>query len=180
MLERGQLTLQDYLSWTLFYESLPFTLDEIIEAIEKLSTPIAETLDLIRSVAMTKSYSLMTINNESRELNEYRIERFGLHELFSAFFTSCYLGIVKPHPDAYRRAMEIAHRRPNECLFVDDRPMNVEVHKFSACGQYSSHPLTNLPPSSRKRASNGNWDRETSDRCSGSRPQANDAAGEGK
>jgi putative hydrolase of the HAD superfamily len=126
-LERGQLTLQEYLQWTIFYEPRSFTLDDITTEIFQLSTSFPESLALVQSVRRTGKYLLATINNESRELNEYRIERFGLGDLFSAFFTSCYLGLIKPQPDTYRRALQITQRRPAECIFVDDRPMNVEV-----------------------------------------------------
>jgi putative hydrolase of the HAD superfamily len=129
-LERGQLTLDDYLEWTLFYEPRPFTIEHMIDEMQRLSTPFAETLQLVRALRGSGRYLLATLNNESRELNEYRIERFGLRDLFSAFFTSCYLGLIKPQPDTYRRALQITQRRPDECLFVDDRPMNVEVARI--------------------------------------------------
>lgn len=129
-LERGQLALADYLAWTLFYESRRFTVAEIVAAIESLSTPISDTLEIVGALRDTGEYALMTINNESRELNEFRIQRFGLRDLFSAFFTSCYLGLVKPQPEHYRRALQITMRSPEECLFVDDRPMNVEVARI--------------------------------------------------
>jgi putative hydrolase of the HAD superfamily len=129
-LERGQLTLEDYLNWTLFYAPRPFTLDDIIREIQQLSAPFAETIQLVRALRESGRYLLATINNESRELNEYRIERFGLRELFTAFFTSCYLGLLKPQPEHYRRAMQITQRSPDECLYVDDRPMNVEVARI--------------------------------------------------
>lgn len=126
-LERGQLSLHDYLQWTLFYEPRPFGEDDIVRAIEDLSVPNAATLDLVRGLRQYTALGLMTINNEVRELNEYRIGRFGLRAVFSAFFSSCYLGLVKPQPEHYRRALDIAQRAPGECLYVDDRPMNVEV-----------------------------------------------------
>lgn len=129
-LERGQLALQEYLDWTLFYEPRPFSRDAIVNAMYGLSAPIPETLELVRALRDTGRYLLATINNESRELNEYRIARFSLCDLFSAFFTSCYLGLTKPQPDHYRRAMEIVQRAPSECLYVDDRPMNVEVARI--------------------------------------------------
>jgi putative hydrolase of the HAD superfamily len=126
-MERGQLTLEDYLKWTLFYEPRAFTIDEVIREIQQLSTPFSETLQLVKALRNSGRYVLATINNESRELNEYRIQRFELRALFTAFFTSCYLGLVKPQPEHYRRAMQITQRSPDECLFVDDRPMNIEV-----------------------------------------------------
>ncbi len=126
-LERGQLTLREYLQWTIFYEARPFTIDELTAEIMQLSVPFPETLQIVQALRRTGNYLLATINNESRELNEYRIQRFGLRELFTAFFTSCYLGLLKPQPEHYRRAMQITQRAPDECLYVDDRPLNVEV-----------------------------------------------------
>lgn len=129
-LERGQLTLHDYLGWTLFYEPRPFTIEQVTESMQQLSTPIQGTLEIIRALRNRNDYLVATINNESRELNEYRIEQFGLRGLFSAFFSSCYLGLLKPQPEHYLRALQITQRQPGECLFIDDRPMNVEVARI--------------------------------------------------
>jgi len=129
-LERGHVTLEEYLRWTLFYAPRAFGMEQVIDAIQQLSTPFDETLAIVRALRDTGNYLLATINNESRELNEYRIARFGLRDLFSAFFSSCYLGLLKPQPEHYRRAMQITQRPPEQCLFVDDRPMNVEVARI--------------------------------------------------
>lgn len=126
-LERGLLSLHDYFQWTLFYEPREFGEEEIVHAIEQLSLPNEATLGLVRSLRQHTGLELMTINNEVRELNDYRIRRFGLRGLFSAFFSSCYLGLVKPQPEHYRRALDITQRVADECVYVDDRPMNVEV-----------------------------------------------------
>src|SRR5205823_5129754 len=121
---------EEYLRWTLFYEPRPFSMQQAIDAMQQLSTPFDATLAIVQALRDTGKYLLATINNESRELNEYRIERFGLRDLFSAFFSSCYLGLLKPQPDHYRRAMQITQRPAAQCLFVDDRPMNVEVARI--------------------------------------------------
>ena len=126
-LERGQFTLDEYLSWTLFYEPRPFSRESFVQAMFDLSTPFPETLELLRRLRASDRYLLATVNNESRELHEYRVEHFGLRSVFMAFFTSCYLGLIKPPPDHYRRALQITQRTPDECVFVDDRPLNVEV-----------------------------------------------------
>jgi putative hydrolase of the HAD superfamily len=126
-LERGQITLHEYLQWTIFYEPRPFAIDDITAEIMQLSEPFLETLAIVRAVRKTGKYLLATINNESRELHEYRIQHFGLCDLFTAFFTSCYLGLLKPQPEHYRRALQITQRSADECLYIDDRPMNAEV-----------------------------------------------------
>ena len=129
-LERGDLSLQEYLQWTLFYEPRPFSVDEVVSAIEQLSTPIPDSLTLVRALRDSRKYTLMTINNESRELNDYRIRQFELRSLFTAFFSSCYLKLLKPQPQHYRLALDISQRSVDECLYIDDRPMNVEVARI--------------------------------------------------
>ena len=39
-------------------------------------------------------------------------------------------GLLKPQPEHYRRAIQITQRPAEQCLFVDDRPMNVEVARI--------------------------------------------------
>ncbi len=126
-LERGHLTLDDYLHWTIFYEPRSYSVADVTRAIEACSTANDATIEIVKALHASGKYLLVTLNNESRELNEYRIEHFGLRPLFSAFFTSCYLDLIKPQPQHYQRALQILQRDPSECLFVDDRPMNVEV-----------------------------------------------------
>jgi putative hydrolase of the HAD superfamily len=68
-----------------------------------------------------------TINNESRELNLYRIEKFGLRGIFQLFVSSCFVGLRKPESGIYRLALEITQRPAAECCFVDDRALNLEI-----------------------------------------------------
>jgi len=103
-LERGALSLDDYLRWTLFYEPRPFEPQTVVEAIFSLSQAVPGTLEIVGRLA-EQGYFLATLNNESRELNEHRIRRFGLRTYFSAFFSSCYLGSLKPEPEHYLKAL---------------------------------------------------------------------------
>ena len=79
--------------------------------------------------ARTKKYFIAALNNESFEINEYRIQTFNLPAFFAAFFSSCYLGLRKPDEKIYRRALYMAHRQPAESIFIDDRELNVECAK---------------------------------------------------
>jgi putative hydrolase of the HAD superfamily len=69
---------------------------------------------------------MSTINNESKELNLFRIQTFGLREIFSLFVSSCFVGLRKPEEGIYRLALEITQKPPGECCFVDDRPLNLD------------------------------------------------------
>ncbi|HEV8074763.1 MAG TPA: HAD-IA family hydrolase, partial [Candidatus Acidoferrum sp.] len=67
-----------------------------------------------------------SINNEPRELNNYRIEAFGLRKELQVFFSSCYLHARKPEEQIFRIALEVSQRPAEECVFVDDRTLNLE------------------------------------------------------
>jgi putative hydrolase of the HAD superfamily len=90
------------------------------------SEALPDSIALIGRLAQARKVFLATLNNESRELNLHRIEKFGLRSYFSAFFSSCYLGVSKPHPQIYRMALDISQRQPEECVFIDDRSLNLE------------------------------------------------------
>jgi putative hydrolase of the HAD superfamily len=70
-----------------------------------------------------------TINNESRELNAYRIEKFGLRATFRVFVSSCFVGLRKPEEGIYRLALDLTQQAAEECCFIDDRALNLEVAK---------------------------------------------------
>jgi putative hydrolase of the HAD superfamily len=125
-LERGKITLQEYLDRTIFYRTRSFTREAFTEYMFSLSQPDPETLRLAGELARSGKYLMSTINNESTELNLFRIQTFGLRNIFSLFVSSCYVGLRKPEEGIYRLALEITQRPPEECCFVDDRPLNLD------------------------------------------------------
>jgi len=127
--ERGKIGLDDYLDRTVFYRARPFSRDEFKQYIFSLSQPNTEALTFARQLADSKKYLMGTINNESRDLNLYRIEKFGLRSIFSLFVSSCFVGLRKPEQDIYRLALEITQKAPEECCFIDDRSINLEAAK---------------------------------------------------
>ena len=77
-------------------------------------------------LANSGKYLMATLNNESLELNLYRIQQFRLRNYFDAFFSSCFPGVKKPDHGIYRLASQITRRALEECLFIDDRALNLE------------------------------------------------------
>jgi putative hydrolase of the HAD superfamily len=90
------------------------------------SLPNPGALVLAGKLAACGRYLMGTINNESTEINQYRIEQFRLKEIFDLFVSSCFVGLRKPERDIYRLALEITQRAPEECCFIDDRALNLE------------------------------------------------------
>jgi putative hydrolase of the HAD superfamily len=124
--ERGKITLDEYLDRTVFYRDRPFPREEFRDYMFSLSQPMPEVLAFARALAGSSKYFMGTINNESRELNLHRIEKFGLREIFRLFVSSCFVGLRKPESGIYRLAIEITQFNPEECCFIDDRALNLE------------------------------------------------------
>jgi putative hydrolase of the HAD superfamily len=124
--ERGKITLDEYLDRTVFYRDRPFTRDEFRDYMYSLSKPMPEVLVFARGLADSGKYFMGALNNESRELNLHRIEKFGLREIFRLFVSSCFVGLRKPESGIYHLAIEITQVNPEECCFIDDRALNLE------------------------------------------------------
>ena len=122
--ERGKITLEEYLDRTVFYRSRSFTKDAFRDFMFSLSKPFPDVVEFARE--LSTKYFMSTINNESRELNYYRIEKFGLRNIFRLFVSSCFVGMRKPERDIYRLALEATQIPAESCCFIDDRPLNLE------------------------------------------------------
>jgi putative hydrolase of the HAD superfamily len=83
-------------------------------------------LRFAQSLADSGKYFMGTINNESRELNYHRIDKFGLRKIFRLFISSCFVGLRKPERDIYRLALETTQIPAEQCCFIDDRALNLE------------------------------------------------------
>jgi putative hydrolase of the HAD superfamily len=124
--ERGEISLDQYLDRTVFYCDRPFTRDAFRDYMFCLSKPKPDVVSFAQSLAGSGKYFMATINNESRELNQFRIEKFGLRNIFRLFVSSCFVGLRKPESPIYRLALEIAQLDPETCCFLDDRAANLE------------------------------------------------------
>ena len=91
-----------------------------------LSQPFPEVIEFAQRLTDSGKYFMSTINNESRELNYYRIEKCGLRKIFRLFVSSCFVGFRKPERDIYRLALELTQIPAGECCFIDDRALNLE------------------------------------------------------
>ena len=124
--ETGKITLDTYLERIVFYRKRAFTCQEFTDFMFAQSQEFPESRAVLSSVAAAGKYLLATINNEPLELNERRIRQFQLRREFKAFFSSCFVGIRKPDEGIYKIALEVTQRQPEECLFIDDRELNLE------------------------------------------------------
>lgn len=124
--ERGKITLDEYLDRTVFYRPRAFTQETFRDFMFSLTRPFPEVLEFAQTLANSGKYFMSTLNNESRELNYYRMEKYGLRKIFRLFISSCFVGVRKPERDIYRLALETTQIPAEQCCFIDDRELNVE------------------------------------------------------
>jgi len=125
-IETNRLSLEQYLDRTIFYRPREFSREEFRAFIFAQSQPWPESIGIVAQLANSKNYFLATLNNEILELNVYRLEHFGLRRYFPVFFSSCFLGLRKPDEAIYRLALQVTQQAPANCIFIDDREVNLE------------------------------------------------------
>ncbi|MGA2572060.1 MAG: HAD-IA family hydrolase [Terracidiphilus sp.] len=124
--DRSEIDRTRYLDTTVFYEPRSFTHDEFFDYMLSQSRPQPDgALDILREVADSNRFLVGSLNNEPREMNEFRFGKFELRRYFKVAFSSCYMGLRKPEPAMYRRALDILGCPPYRVLFMDDREENV-------------------------------------------------------
>jgi putative hydrolase of the HAD superfamily len=124
--DSGHITLDEYLNRTLFYRARSFTREEFTAFMFAQSQEFPQSRALLSNAAGSGKYFIGAINNEPLELNQYRIEAFDLRRDFLVFFSSCYVRSRKPEETIFRVALEVTQRPPEQCIFIDDRPLNLE------------------------------------------------------
>jgi putative hydrolase of the HAD superfamily len=125
--DAGQISLNEYLDRTLFYRPRKFTREEFTAFMFAQSKEFPASRAILDACANSSKYFVGAINNEPLELNQFRIETFNLRKSFQVFFSSCYVHSRKPEEGIFRVALAVTQRAPENCVFIDDRPMNLEA-----------------------------------------------------
>ncbi|MGA3125758.1 MAG: HAD family phosphatase [Candidatus Korobacteraceae bacterium] len=125
--EAGKLTLEQYLSRVVFYEERNFTRQDFRDFMFAQSRSFPEMIELIRALKEQYKLKIAVVNNEGRELNEHRIQKFSLGSFVDFFISSCFVHVRKPDEEIYRIALDIAQVPPSQVAYLDDRLMFVQV-----------------------------------------------------
>jgi len=127
--EIGSISLDEYLDTIVFNHPRDFTREDFKEFMFRQSTELPDTLKWLKEWKKDCGFRVISINNEGKELNDYRVKKFKLHECFDAFISSCEVKMRKPDPRIFNLAMGVAMAQPSQCVYFDDRPMFVNAAK---------------------------------------------------
>jgi len=125
--ERSAITGKVYLNETVFYEPREFSRGDFFSFMLAQSKLLPDgALEILKELSVSNRYLLGALNNEARETNDYRFQKFELRRYFKVALSSCYVGLRKPDLAMYRRALDILGSAPERTLFIDDRQENVD------------------------------------------------------
>ena len=122
--ETGSISLDEYLDTVVFNHPRDFAREDFKEFMFRQSKELPDMLKWLKEWKKNNcGFRIIAINNEGKELNDYRVKKFKLHECFDAFVSSCEVKLRKPDPAIFNLAMGIALAQPSQCVYFDDRPM---------------------------------------------------------
>ncbi len=125
--QMGRITLDRYLDRVIFCRKRPFTRAQFRQFIFDQSRPHSEMLDLITQLKRSHGLKIAVVSNEGRELNACRIRRFKLDKLVDCFISSCFVHRLKPDPDIFRLALDIAQVSVQQVVYIENTAMFVEI-----------------------------------------------------
>lgn len=134
--EAGMLSMDEYLNRIIFHQKRSFSKEDFKAFMFEQSSPIEGSIEFFRSLKSMHSLKVIAVNNEARELNDYRIKKYNLDLLFDAFVSSCYVYRSKPDLEIWLMACGIAQVLPRNILYIDDRLLFVEVAKSMGIHSY--------------------------------------------
>ena len=127
--EIGSISLDEYLDTVVFNHPRDFAREDFKEFIYRQSVELPDTLQWLKTWKRGCGFRIISINNEGKELNDYRVKKFNLHQCFDAFISSCEVKMRKPDPGIFNLAMGVALAQPSQCVYFDDRIMFVNAAK---------------------------------------------------
>lgn len=125
--EIGSVTLDDYLDTVIFNQPRDFVRQDFKDFMFSRSVELPNMLQWLKDWKKDCGFRIISINNEGKELNDYRVQKFKLHQAFDAFISSCEVAMRKPDPGIFKLALGIAQASPDQCVYFDDRIMHVNT-----------------------------------------------------
>ncbi|HWZ52402.1 MAG TPA: HAD-IA family hydrolase [Granulicella sp.] len=130
--ERGHIDARTFFEQTVFApEPRDFSFADLWPRVcaesQVLHPGSFDILQSLQAARASGEFKLATLNNESTELNEYRLDAFHLRSSFDFFICSGFVHEMKPLADIYRAAILISGQPAATAVFIDDKQENVDA-----------------------------------------------------
>ena len=119
--------MDEYLNLVVFYKPRSFSQAQFQKYMFALSESNPKMISLIRQLKVKYGLKIVVVSNESRELNDHRIQKFKLNEFVDSFISSCYVCLRKPDADIFRLALYVSQVPAKQVVFIDNTQMFVQI-----------------------------------------------------
>ena len=93
---------------------------------ESIGEPIYGTVAIIKKLK-DRGYHVYGLSNWSAETFPLIRNRYDFFRLFDGYLISGEVGLVKPDPAIFEIVLEQTGRASEECVFIDDSPINIQA-----------------------------------------------------
>lgn len=104
------------------------TLQQFLEKAPHILTPLHEGMKLLEA-AKQKKLKLYILSNMSHDFTQHLVDTYPFLHEFDGSIYSCHYNLAKPDPKIFKTLLKQFHLKPEESLFVDDIPANIETAK---------------------------------------------------
>jgi putative hydrolase of the HAD superfamily len=118
--EAGNISLQDYLNSTVFYQHRSFTLEQFKDFMLAQSYAYPEMISLVQQLKRKYGLKIVVVSNEAREVNAYRIQHYQLNRFVDFFISSCFVHIRKPDLAIFRLALDVSQTPTEQIIYIDN------------------------------------------------------------
>lgn len=147
-LDRGTITQEDATSN--FIERKPELKDKIefvMEHWNEIHTPIPDTVKLMRNLK-SKGYGIYLLSNYHKKAFDYISNKYDFIRNVNGKIISSHYKLLKPEEKIYKALFDVYNLNPDECIFIDDTPVNIEVANklgiHGLCFKGSTEPVYDL------------------------------------
>jgi epoxide hydrolase-like predicted phosphatase len=121
----GEISMEHH--WHAIHEILHIPPAERAEFIRQFWSADALNRELVDMLpSLRDRYSLGLISNANDDLRAMLTERWQIADLFDDMIISAEVGLLKPDRRIYELAVQRLSVQPDEAVFIDDMPVNVE------------------------------------------------------
>ena len=118
----GELSSSDI--FTFFGEMTGQTPDQVRS--EWISAAQANRTLLPMLERLRQDYKIILLSNASSDFLRSILDQFHLYDYFDGVFISSEMHLAKPDAAIYKKVLETIGAKPEECVFIDDSPKNIE------------------------------------------------------
>lgn len=123
----GTISHEQFIGRYLKKHKLDLSIAEFDELFKKDIVLMEGMIKLVEK--LEKKYKIGLATNEGKIITKYKIERSGILPYLSKVIPSYLLREIKPSPHFFKKMLKIIGATASECVFVDDKPENINGAK---------------------------------------------------